>query len=59
MNIVKGILLMFLIGALSSPCFGSGVAIKRKKNKWLFPKEFIKNINVDCNNQRYILLFIS
>jgi len=34
MNKVKGVLFIALILAISAPCFGSSVAIKRKKNKW-------------------------
>ena len=34
MNKVKGVLAIALILAISTPCFGSSVAIKRKKNKW-------------------------
>ena len=34
MNKVKGVLVLFLVVVISAPCFGSSVAIKRKKNKW-------------------------
>jgi len=34
MNRVKGVLVLALVLAISAPCFGSSVAIKRKKNKW-------------------------
>ena len=34
MNKVKGVLIVALILAISAPCLGSSVAIKRKKNKW-------------------------
>ena len=35
MNTVKGVLVLALVFALSVPCFGSEVVIKRKKNKWI------------------------
>jgi len=34
MNKVKGVFVVALILIISAPCFGSSVAIKRKKNKW-------------------------
>ena len=34
MNKVKGVLAIALVFSMSVPCFGSSVAIKRKKNKW-------------------------
>ena len=34
MSKVKGVLVFALILVISAPCFGSSVAIKRKKNKW-------------------------
>ena len=47
MNTVKGVLLMALIFAISAPCFGNNVAIKRKKNKWLHEAELTKMSDVD------------
>jgi len=35
MNKIKGVLVLALVFVLSTPCFGSEVMIKRKKNKWI------------------------
>jgi hypothetical protein len=51
MSAVKGVLLMALIFAISVPCFGNGVAIKRKKNKWLHATERTKTTDVNWDNQ--------
>ena len=39
MNKVKGVLAIALILTISAPCFGSSIAIKRKKNKWTYTLE--------------------
>ncbi|MDR2775847.1 MAG: hypothetical protein LBC19_14140 [Tannerella sp.] len=51
MIVVRDILLIVLVCAVSVPCFGNRATIKRKKNKWLFPEESVKTINVDDSNQ--------
>ena len=42
----KGVLLLALIFAISVPCFGNSVAIKRKKNKWI-QSEPVEQKNLD------------
>ncbi|MDR1524864.1 MAG: hypothetical protein LBS79_06375 [Tannerella sp.] len=51
MKSVKGILLLVFVFAITVPCFGSNVAIKRKKNKWLYSEEVVKTINVSSSSQ--------
>jgi hypothetical protein len=51
MGIVKSILFIVLISAVSAPCFGNSVVIKRKKNKWLLSEELIRTGSVDGNHQ--------
>lgn len=51
MNTVKGVLLMALIFAVSAPCFGNSMAIKRKKNKWLHETALTKISDVEQDNQ--------
>jgi hypothetical protein len=58
MKAVKGILLLVLMFAISAPCFGSNVAIKRKKNKWLYSGEPVKTTSIDCNSQFRIESFV-
>ena len=42
MNKIKGVLVLVLVFVLSVPCFGSEVAIVRKKNKWISSVEQIE-----------------
>ena len=42
MNKIKGVLVLALVFVLSTPCFGSEVVIKRKKNKWLSSMEQVE-----------------
>lgn len=51
MNRGKDVLLVALIMVISVPCFGNGVAIKRKKNKWIHETEMTKITDVDRDNQ--------
>ena len=39
MNKVKFALAIALVFAMSAPCFGNSVTIKRKKNKWTYSLE--------------------
>ncbi|MDR2679220.1 MAG: hypothetical protein LBC47_00245 [Tannerella sp.] len=42
MKTVKGILLLVFVFAICVPCFGSDIAIKRKKNKNLYTEKLVK-----------------
>jgi hypothetical protein len=57
MKVIKSILLVVFIFAISAPCFGSNDAIKRKKNKWLYSEETVKTTTVNCNSQSEIVSF--
>ena len=39
MKTVKGVLMLVLICVFVTPCMGSDVMIKRKKNKWISSTE--------------------
>lgn len=51
MKRVKGVLLVILVIAMSVPCFGNNVEIKRKKNKWLHETELTSIKKVNQENQ--------
>ena len=51
MNKVKGVLVVALVLAISAPCFGSSVAIKRKKNKWQYSIEQKVSDNTENNSE--------
>lgn len=51
MNRVKGVLIAALVFAMAVPCFGSSVAIKRKKNKWLHSTEQKSLDNTDTTQE--------
>ncbi|MDR2914177.1 MAG: hypothetical protein LBV74_05010 [Tannerella sp.] len=51
MNKVKSVLAVALVFAISAPCFGNSVVIKRKKNKWLHSMEQKSLNDTDNNNQ--------
>lgn len=55
MNKVKSILVVALVFAMSVPCFGNAVAIKRKKGKWNHTVEQ-KTVDVMINNQEITAL---
>ena len=50
MNKVKGVLIVALVLAISAPCVGSSVAIKRKKNKWQHSIEQKTSENTDIKS---------
>ena len=56
MNKVKGVIVVALILVFSAPCFGSSVAIKRKKNKWQHSMEQKTSDNTD-NKSEYGAIF--
>ena len=51
MNKLKGVLLLVFVYVVVFPCFGNGVVIKRKKNKWISSYEQQTSIEpvVGCN----------
>ena len=51
MNKVKGVLVVALVLAISVPCVGSSVAIKRKKNKWQHSLEQKASENLDNKSE--------
>jgi len=51
MNRVKGVLIVALIIVFAAPCFGSNVAIKRKKNKWQHSIEQKMSDNTDKKSE--------
>ena len=58
MNKLKGVLLLSLIFAISVPCFGNSVAIKRKKNKWIQSESMEqKNPDNSVSNQDNVQAF--
>ncbi|MDR1381049.1 MAG: hypothetical protein LBJ47_06175 [Tannerella sp.] len=52
MKAVKGVFLMILVFTVSAPCFGNSDVIKRKKNKWLHPRELVEPANADATAGR-------
>ena len=54
MNKVKGVFLAVLVFAVSVPCFGNSIAIKRKKGKWVHSTEQKMSDNADKNNQEEV-----
>ena len=57
MNKVKGVIVVALILIVSAPCFGSSVAIKRKKNKWQHSMEQKISDNTENNKSECGQLF--